>query len=214
MNSRAAYEQYRKIVTDEGDNAFLSPPKFIVAYVKSRRNWLKSKAQEPESEYIRRLLGELRRTQTFTSEAIKNGIALTAFTEKPAFIRGVTCDFGAPGNLTLRERPCKPLTDDNYGVALDDPTRRPTDFYPAYIEENNRLVIKSGTLPASVTVRYLWEPGVPELTQSTQSVLIETDAAIDEILERIASRQDLTEGNDTRYNLTARQEIPVREQNQ
>ncbi len=210
MTAAEAYLLYRGMV-DEGSDEFLTPAKFVRRYATVRREWLKAKAQEPETEYIKRI------TQAFMAVPFVNsypdgGVLLSDLTDL-AFIRSVTCDFLAEGFL-LKNKACSPLSDDRFGVGMSDPTRKPDDWFPAYREAEGKVVVLSKTVPTSITIRYLKDLPVPTFASATESsVLTESDRAVDEILLRLVSKQDLSTENNSRYGPTVSREIPVAEAN-
>lgn len=199
MTIRDAYRDYQTLA-DEVGRPYLSPPRFVRQYDTHRLAWLKDKAAEPDTEYVNLMIGVFRRRVERTGN-LSNGIDLTTLPTNETFylLRNVSPDF--EGGI-LRS-PCKPITEDQWSLVMNDPMKRPTDYFPRYRRLGNLIYIQSATTPVKVTIDFIIKPKTPELSQNTSSELQEDTLAVREILERIVARQDLTVENYNRHQLTA-----------
>lgn len=201
MTIRQAYDLYQQLV-DQARAPFLTPPRFLRAYVAERLAWLKDKGQEPETEYVTNAIDPFRR-QAIRTAGLDTGILLSSLSGNFFMIRSVTADFEAKG---LYNRPCDPVQDIQKGVALTNAVNKPGDWFPKHKKERGRIQVYSQTIPSRVVVDYLVQPDAPTLTQTAASDLLEGDLYVREILERLAGRQDLSTENYNRSQLTTGQQ--------
>ncbi|RYC70665.1 hypothetical protein [Spirosoma sordidisoli] len=198
-----AYKLYQQMA-DEQDGAYLSPPMFVRQYIVSRRAWLRDKASQPDSEYVRRLTAAFWKEEVVRNTATFVLLGLGEF----SFIRAVSPDFDLNGKK-LSNRPCPPVTDDQFSTVMTDPTKRPDDWFPRYREEGDRLSILSKTVPTVIRVTYWQDLDEPVFTSVFASELAESKFAVDEILLRVLAKADLATGDVNRYAAVTGREIPA-----